>query len=262
MSLPAEEPQDAEKGWFQRKITWLIGAMILFGGALVVFVSMKGGPIPDVGGGLLIEADPDTRIYVGDKLVSTTSFAFSWGELFGDERHSALSNISYSFLIRRANGEVDHVIAIVNDWAPANEPWRRYLLPLRLRKGKGASTVFFSLSGSQSSSSGRSWVHEGLWRTANRNQKNLEILRWHSAEPIRRRNQIQRLVGTGRQEVSKVGGQGAKLARVPRVQRAVGTLASCPKLKCTSEIQVGIERECQSAKPPGPRQSFQEAFPN
>jgi hypothetical protein len=69
MSLPPEEHQDVEKRWLHKKIPWLIGAIILLGTGLVVLVSMQGGPIPDVGGGLIIEADPDTRIYVGDKRV-------------------------------------------------------------------------------------------------------------------------------------------------------------------------------------------------
>jgi hypothetical protein len=58
------------------------------------------------------------------------------------------------YLIRRADGQLDQVEAIVIDWSPENEPPRRYLLPLRLRKGTGASTVYFNLSGSGSSSSG------------------------------------------------------------------------------------------------------------
>jgi hypothetical protein len=44
---------------------------------------------PDVGGGLIIETDLDTRIYVGDKIVGTTRVSFTWEELFGDANHGA-----------------------------------------------------------------------------------------------------------------------------------------------------------------------------
>src|SRR6516225_6592988 len=91
MSLPTEERQEVQKSWFQRKIIWLIGAIILLGIGLTVFISMNWSRTPDVGGGLIIEADSDTRIYVGDKLVGTTSVSLSWGDLFGDERHSAMA---------------------------------------------------------------------------------------------------------------------------------------------------------------------------
>src|SRR5713226_597374 len=93
MSYPLEECGKLEKPWLQRKRTWIIGAIIflLLGAGLVVLILLGTSPIPDVGGGLIIEADPDTRIYVGDKLVGTTSVTFSWGELFGDERHSPIA---------------------------------------------------------------------------------------------------------------------------------------------------------------------------
>jgi len=48
-------------------------------------------------------------------------------------------------------------MSILIDWAAANERPRRYLLPVRLRKGEGASTVFYCFhstgSGSSSGSS-------------------------------------------------------------------------------------------------------------
>jgi hypothetical protein len=186
MSLPTEEHRDVERRWFQRRISWLIGAVIVLAVGLVVFVSMRGGGIPDVGGGLFIEADPDTRIYVGDKLVGTTSVAFSWGELFGDEGHSAIAielsnpdqalpaemlsgpgaillsqpsgqgiagtwNVQVTqqsaYLIRRKDGELDPVFALILVWAPPNQDSSSYVLPIRLRKGSTPSVIYFDSAG-------------------------------------------------------------------------------------------------------------------
>ena len=186
MSLPTEQRQDIEKRWFQRKITSLIGTIILLGTGLIVFMSMNWGPVPDVGGGLIIEADPDTRIYVGDRLVGKTSVAFSWGELFGDERHSAMaielsdpdqsikaemlsgqgatilsqpsgkavagtSNVDVTqqsaHLVRRADGTLDPVFALFLECSPPNQTSGSYLLPVRLRKGPAPSVTYFDSAG-------------------------------------------------------------------------------------------------------------------
>jgi len=186
MSLPTEERQHVEKRWFQKKITWIIGAIILIGASLAIFVSMTAGPVPEVGGRMIIEADPDTRIYVGDKLVGTTSVSFSWEELFGDERHSAIatelsdpdqtitaeilsgerativsrpsgmgiagtSNVDVTqqsaYLVRRADGALDPVFALILKWSPPNQTSRSYLLPVRLRKGPAPSIIYFDSAG-------------------------------------------------------------------------------------------------------------------
>lgn len=47
------------------------------------------------------------------------------------------------FFVRRANSSLDHVIALVIEWTPPGRPHRRILLPLRVRKGQGDSTVYF-----------------------------------------------------------------------------------------------------------------------
>jgi hypothetical protein len=178
MSYAAEQHDTHDTGHkrrFQKKKLWLLAAIVvLMGVGLIILMNVGWSPIPDVGGGLLIEADPDTRIYVGDKLVGTTSVAFSWGELFGDERHSAMAvelsdpNQSITaemlsgpgativsrpsgksivatvhvtvtqespYLIRRADGSLDPVFASILDWFPPNQTSCRYLLPVRLRKG-------------------------------------------------------------------------------------------------------------------------------
>jgi hypothetical protein len=182
MSLPTEEKQDVDKPWFRRKRVWVIGALIvLLIAGLIFFVFVGFGRTPDVGGGLTIEADPDTKIYIGDKLVGMTQVSFSWSELFGDERHEALaeklphasavlrpelviepgseilninrlgivgtSNVNFSgsgYLIRRPDGVLDQIFTFLLDWSPPNQPSGRYLLPVRLRKGTGASTAYFT----------------------------------------------------------------------------------------------------------------------
>jgi hypothetical protein len=180
MSLPTEEHQEVEKPWFRKKKLWIIAAMALLVLGAVLIINSGWSPIPDVGGGLIIEADPDTRIYVGDKPVGTTSVTFSWGELFGDEKHSPIAvelsdpgqgvtaemlsgpgatklsepsgmgiagtaNVQITqqspHLTRRADGTLDSVFALLLIWSPPDGP--HYLLPIRLRKGPGPSTIFF-----------------------------------------------------------------------------------------------------------------------
>ncbi len=194
MSLPAEEHQDVEKRWLQKKSLWVIATILafLFVTGLLVFTFVGFGRTPDVGGGLTIEADPGTRIYIGEKLVGTSQVSFSWGELFGDDRQEGLaeklpdpnaalrpelviepgskilntggvgavgtSNVSFSgngYLIRRSDGALDQVFAVLLDWSPPNQPSGRYLLPVRLRKGTGASTAYFT-SGSTGTSASSS----------------------------------------------------------------------------------------------------------
>ena len=92
MSSAARQTDTGHKRWFHNKKLWFLVAIVVFVGAgLVILMNAGWSPIPDVGGGLIIEADPDTRIYVGDKLVGKTSVAFTWGQLFGDSRHSAIA---------------------------------------------------------------------------------------------------------------------------------------------------------------------------
>lgn len=183
MSFAAENSRSVKKRWFQRKRSWIIAAIVvLLGTGLIILINAGWSPIPDVGGGLIIEADPDTRIYVGDKLVGTTSVAFTWGELFGDEKHSAIAielsdpdqpitaelfagpdatmvskpsgmaiggtaNVKVTqqsaHLIRRADGTLDPVFALILEWSPPNQQDGSYVLPIRLRKGPAPSTIYF-----------------------------------------------------------------------------------------------------------------------
>src|SRR5262249_15565810 len=92
MSFHAGDDPDVAQPWFLKKRTWIIAlivvAFLLIGMGVTIYLGLKN--IPDIGGGLPIEADPDTRIYIGDKLVGTTQVSFTWEELFGDERHPPL----------------------------------------------------------------------------------------------------------------------------------------------------------------------------
>jgi len=143
-----------------------------------------------VSGGLIIEVDPETRIYVGDKLVGISGVAFALGELFGDESHSAIAVelsdpdqpitaemlsgshatiVSQSIgmgisdtamgvgvsgtvhvrahLIRRADGALDPVFALILISSPPKHSPGSYLLPIRLRKGPAPSAFYFHLAG-------------------------------------------------------------------------------------------------------------------
>src|SRR5260370_9727017 len=161
MSNAAENSRSVKNRWFQRKRSWIIAAIVvLLGTGLVILINAGWSPIPDVGGGLIIEADPDTRIYIADKLVGTTSVAFTWGELFGDERHAAIAveladpdqsltaellsgpdasmvsqpsgmaiggtaNVKVTqqsaHLIRRSDGTLDPVFALILEWSPPDQ---------------------------------------------------------------------------------------------------------------------------------------------
>ena len=223
MSYTIQEDQEIEERRFRKKRRWIIGAVALLVLGTVLIINSGWNPIPDVGGGLIIEADPDTRIYVGDKLVGTTSVTFSWRELFGDERdegwqtssgvinshkggklfgHERDSGIAIEIsdpaqgvtpemlsgpgatklseptgmattgmpnvqviqqrthLIRRADGSLDEVLALVLVWSPPDRPSARYLLPVRLRKGQVPSTVHFDSASGQIIASS----YPGIWR--------------------------------------------------------------------------------------------------
>ncbi len=183
MSYVADNDRAVEKRWFQKKKLWLLAAIVvLMGVGLIILINAGWSPIPDVGGGLIIQADPDTRIYVGDKMVGTTSVAFTWGQLFGDEKHAAIAlelsdpdqpilaemlsgpdatmlsqpsgmgiaatgNVQVTqqsaYLMRRANGSFDPVFALILIWSPPNQASGSFLLPVRLRKGPAPSATYF-----------------------------------------------------------------------------------------------------------------------
>jgi hypothetical protein len=197
MSYYAGDDPDIAKPWFMRKAVWIAAAiafcLLVLGLGVFTYLGMK--RIPEIGGGITIEADPDTRIYMGDKLVGTTQVSFSWEELFGDSQHkpmavelpfpagavtpelvsgpgavvlesqalggggtgiNALTMMASGdrYLIRRADGSLDQVMAIVIDWTPPNGPPGRYLLPVRLRNGPRASNLYYNPTGSATAASG------------------------------------------------------------------------------------------------------------
>jgi hypothetical protein len=193
MSYHADDYQDLDKPWFLKKNPWIIAAVVfcLLAAGVGIFTYVGLSKIPDVGGGLTIEADPGTRIYIGDKQVGTTNLTFTWAELFGDERHkpvaielpdpgakvtpellsgggakaldsqglgrSSMTAVTVSgdkYTIQRTDGALDEVFTHVIDWAPPNQAPRRFLVPVRVRKGTGASTAYFYEIGSGYSGSG------------------------------------------------------------------------------------------------------------
>jgi len=181
MSYAAENDHSDER-WFQNIRFWRIALLfILLSIGLVILIDASWNPISDLDGGFTIEADPDTRIYVGDRLVGTSSVAFSWGELFGDEKHSGfalemsdpdqpitaemlsgpnativLEEFSMriggtgdvrAHIIRTVDGALDPVFALILEWTPPNQSPGRYLLPIRLRQGPTPSASYFKLTG-------------------------------------------------------------------------------------------------------------------
>jgi hypothetical protein len=177
-----------------KKSDWVMVALLIsllvIGAAIFIGAGLR--RIPDIDGSMTFEADPDTRIYVGDKLVGTGKVIVSWRQLLGDETHDPLiielrypisvnaelisgpgarilesRNHSYgqspdlrdsedSYLLRRADGSLDHVLARLIEFTSPSDP-HAYLILVRARKGATGSTISFERNGggtSQSSAPG------------------------------------------------------------------------------------------------------------
>jgi len=171
---------------------WAVAALLA--GFLVTWVVISSKDrmksVPDITGSMTFDAEPDTRIYIGNKLVGTGKTSVFWEELLGDERQDPLaielagpiksvnaewmsgpgakildfqdrggssspdsSESQDSYLLRRADGLMDHVIAYQLQLRWADKP-RCYLILVRARKGAAGSTISFQRSGSQTLSSG------------------------------------------------------------------------------------------------------------
>jgi hypothetical protein len=221
MSYHADEFEDFKKPWYQKKSPWIIAAIVfcflVVGVVIFTYVGMS--RIPDIGGGLTIEADPDARIYIGDKLVGTTSVTFTWPEVFGDEKHPAMAmelldpkatatpdlisgpgakildsqntgrtgtlmlRVSGDkYMMRRADGALDEVFGYVLFWAPSDQPPRLFFLPIRIRKGKDDSTVSFSSTGTGTSASSNPSFIKAFGRSPVEVQ---ETLKFSAATPPR-----------------------------------------------------------------------------
>jgi hypothetical protein len=179
------QPQAAKKrDW----VMWaLLVCLLVTGVAIFIGAGMRN--VPEVSGTITFNADPDTRIYVGDKLVGTTKVTVSWKQLLGDETHEPLAiELRYptnsvtpelisgpgakilesrnlengqspdlrdsedSYLLRRADGSLDHVLAYVIEFKWTNPP-HGYLILVRARKGSASSTISFDRHGGGSSQS-------------------------------------------------------------------------------------------------------------
>jgi hypothetical protein len=169
------------------KKAWIIFAVAfaLLAIELALYTYKGGIKISDVAGGVTIEAEPDTRIYIGDKLAGTTQVSFTWQEVFGDENNQPIAkelpnasspitpelisgpgasklesertvgfrdssetirDSGTNYLMRRANGDLDQAIGIIIDWDVDPGPDRHYLLVVRLRKGLSPSKLYFTQS--------------------------------------------------------------------------------------------------------------------
>jgi len=221
MSYYHGDDPDVVQPWFLRKKTWIIAAilfcLLVAGVGIFAYVGMR--TIPDIGGGLTIEADPDAKIYIGDKLVGTTNVTLTWAEVFGDEKHQSLAvelldpkgavtpdlisgagakaldsqglgstglmvmRVSGDkYTMRRADGALDEVFGYVFFWDPPGQPPRLFLLPIRIRKGEGNSTVSFSSTGSGSSASSGPNIVKAFGRSPTEVQ---ETLRFSAGTPPR-----------------------------------------------------------------------------
>jgi hypothetical protein len=163
-----------------------IGFLLTWAG---ISISARMGNIPGIAGSMTFDADPETRIYIGDKLIGTGKVTVSWEELLGNERQDPLAielpglvntvnaewisgpgarildskNLSRgyspserepedSYLLRRADGSLDHVMAYLLEFRSSDKP-RSYLILVRPRKGAAGSTISFERWGGHTSSS-------------------------------------------------------------------------------------------------------------
>lgn len=161
-------------------------AIVLIAGWLwLVFVGTA--KVPDLGGGLTIQADPDARILVGARSLGPGQAYVSWSELLADRDSNPMAveraqtdgpvtaetlagpgakvlhktpgggggcpglNVdSAEWLLRRPDGTLDHLWALSLDWTPSAHKQRRILMPVRIRGPKGKPAVYYLNSGSSS----------------------------------------------------------------------------------------------------------------
>jgi hypothetical protein len=214
MSYQADEFDDFKKPWYQKKSLWIIAAIVFcfLAAGVVIFTYVGMSRIPDIGGGLTIEADPDAKIYIGDKLAGTTSVTFTWPELFGDEKHPALAVELHDpngtvtpdlvsgpgakildsqgtgrtgmliirvsgdkYMMRRADGALDEVFGYMFDWMPPDQRPRLFFLPIRIRKREGNSTVCFNSTGTGTSASSNPSFIKAFGRSPTEVQESLKF---------------------------------------------------------------------------------------
>ena len=189
MSYHAADDPDVPLPWFQKKSVWILMAGVLcllaVGVGFFIYAGMRN--IPDVGGSLTIEADPDTRIYIGDKFVGTMRVTIPWAQLLGSENQEPLAiELPYpagtvtpelisgqgatilerrnharghsptmddredNYLMRRGDGALDHIVAYLIEFTSVNPP-RSYLILVRARKRAAGSTTSFEHQGGSDS---------------------------------------------------------------------------------------------------------------
>jgi len=202
MSYAAEHQGTSKERWFHKKKLWLLAAIVLF---LVVGVAVFNynawlNLLGDGGGSIDFKAVPGTRIYIGDKLVGRDAVSFTYYELFrsknpkplpievtnsgvielaeflgpgevlnsesiGGVGSALLHTSGKDILTRRSDGSLEQVFLFLLEWTPPNEPARRYLLPVRLRKGESRSTDFFAQGSIGVTATAKQYVAESLHPT-------------------------------------------------------------------------------------------------
>jgi hypothetical protein len=144
--------------------------------------------VPDVGGSLEIQVEPGMRVFLGDRLMGSGGFRLGLADLLkGGEGSPAVElpltggPLDAEFLsgpgarslktnslgkgstgnlavenderfLRRADGTLDQVFAIVLDLNPPGQNRRRLFLPLRVRAPDGQPPVYITTGGSGFSS--------------------------------------------------------------------------------------------------------------
>ncbi len=188
MSYLQNSGHSDRSAWFQKKSSWIIAGVFLclLAAGIGVLTYQGANKISDIGGSMTFEGDPDTRIYIGDKLVGTGKVTVTWAELLGDEKsdplviqlaspvgkiapellsgsgakilesrsrsngHSPTHKYSeHSYLLRRADNSLDHVLTYLIEFTSGNEG--SYLILVRARKGAAGSTTSFERHGGKSS---------------------------------------------------------------------------------------------------------------
>src|SRR5262245_52083125 len=93
MSYHVSDESDIRHQSLERKRGWMIfgGLFLVLVIAMVILNSVGNRHASEIGGGVIIETDPDTRIYIGEKQVGTTQLTLSWEELLGNEKHTPMA---------------------------------------------------------------------------------------------------------------------------------------------------------------------------
>jgi hypothetical protein len=174
----------------KRTLIGLAVVVVLFLGGVWAWLLFRGvRGVPDVSGGITVQAPPGTRLFLGDHACGTGTIHLSWRDLLArDSEELGLLDVdptapltpelvggpgarslqmgsmggggvsganvaSQEFLLRRADGSLDQVIAILVSCQPPRGRPRNLLLPLRMRAAPGSPPFYITGQGSSFSAS-------------------------------------------------------------------------------------------------------------